>query len=58
MLRLAVSFLVVASIAALLGFGGLVEALAGVGQALFFAFVVLFVVAMVVNASRNQAPRL
>ncbi|MBX3054756.1 MAG: DUF1328 domain-containing protein [Caldilineaceae bacterium] len=43
MLRWAVIFLVVALVAAVLGFGGIAGAAAGIAKLLFWVFVVLFV---------------
>jgi uncharacterized membrane protein YtjA (UPF0391 family) len=47
MLRWAVIFLVVALVAALLGFGGIAGAAAGIAKILFFVFLVLFVLALI-----------
>lgn len=47
MLSLALLFLVVAIVNAMLGFGGMVGAAAGIAQVLFFAFLVLFIVSLV-----------
>jgi uncharacterized membrane protein YtjA (UPF0391 family) len=58
MLSWAITFLVVALIAALFGFGGIASASAGIAQILFFVFIVLFVIALVANAMRGRAPRL
>ena len=44
MLRWAMIFLVVAIIAALLGFGGIASASAGIAKTLFFVFLIIFVV--------------
>jgi uncharacterized membrane protein YtjA (UPF0391 family) len=44
MLRWALVFLVVAIIAALLGFGGIASASAGIAKTLFFVFLIIFVV--------------
>ncbi|MBI1914697.1 MAG: DUF1328 domain-containing protein [Planctomycetes bacterium] len=46
MLRLALLFLVVSLIAALLGFGGIAFASAEIAKVIFFIFLVLFVVAL------------
>ena len=56
MLGWALTFLVVALIAGALGFGGVAGASAGIAQALFFIFVVLFVVAMIARAIRGRPP--
>ncbi len=46
MLRWAVIFFVVALIAAVLGFGGIAGAAAGIAKLLFWVFVVLFVASL------------
>ena len=53
MLGWAVTFLVVALIAALFGFGGIASASAGIAQILFVIFLVLFVGALVMRALRS-----
>jgi uncharacterized membrane protein YtjA (UPF0391 family) len=57
MLSWAVTFLVIALIAALFGFGGIATASAGIAKILFFVFIALFLIAMVANAIRGRAPR-
>jgi uncharacterized membrane protein YtjA (UPF0391 family) len=56
MLGWALTFLVVALIAAALGFGGIAGASAGIAKILFFVFIVLFIIAMVARAMRGQPP--
>jgi uncharacterized membrane protein YtjA (UPF0391 family) len=56
MLGWALTFLVIALIAAALGFGGIAGASAGIAQILFFVFIVLFVIAMIARAVRGQPP--
>jgi uncharacterized membrane protein YtjA (UPF0391 family) len=56
MLGWAVTFLVIALIAAALGFGGIAGTSAGIAQILFFIFIVLFVVAMIARALRGRPP--
>jgi uncharacterized membrane protein YtjA (UPF0391 family) len=56
MLGWAVTFLVIALIAAALGFGGIAGTSAGIAQILFFIFIVLFVVAMIIRALRGRPP--
>ncbi len=46
MLRWALGFFVVAVIAALLGFGGVAFAAAGIAKILFYIFLVLFLVSL------------
>ena len=47
MLNLALAFLVIAILAAIFGFGGIVGAAAGIAQLLFFVFLVLFLVSLI-----------
>ncbi|MCL4124833.1 UNVERIFIED_CONTAM: hypothetical protein GTU68_007811 [Idotea baltica] len=56
MLGWALTFLVVALIAAVFGFSGIASASAGIAQILFFIFVALFVIAMIVRALKGRAP--
>lgn len=56
MLGWAIAFLVIALIAAALGFGGIAGASAGIAQILFFIFIALFVVALVARAVRGRPP--
>lgn len=56
MLSWALTFLVVALIAAALGFGGIAGASAGMAKILFFIFLVLFLVAIVTRALRGGPP--
>ena len=49
MLSWALTFLVIALIAGLLGFTGIYVAAAGIAKILFFVFLVLFVVSLVFN---------
>ncbi|MEL6646179.1 MAG: DUF1328 domain-containing protein [Pseudomonadota bacterium] len=53
MLGWAIAFLIIALIAAVFGFGGIASAFAGIAQILFFIFIVLFVVALIVRATRG-----
>ena len=52
MLSWALTFLVLALIAALFGFGGIATASASIAKFLFFLFVDMFVVSLVVGRSR------
>ncbi len=45
MIRLAATFLIIALIAAVLGFGGLAGAAVGIAKILFFVFLVIWLVA-------------
>lgn len=56
MLGWAIAFLVIALIAAALGFGGIAGASAGIAQILFFIFIALFVVALVARAVQGRPP--
>ncbi|MEJ6396709.1 DUF1328 domain-containing protein [Yoonia sp. 208BN28-4] len=53
MLGYALTFLAVALIAALFGFGGIASASAGIAQILFFFFLLLFVGTLIVRAVRG-----
>jgi uncharacterized membrane protein YtjA (UPF0391 family) len=55
MLGWAVTFLVIALVAAVFGFGGIASASAGIAQILFFVFVALFVIALVARAVRGRS---
>jgi len=58
MLNWAVTFLVIALIAALLGFTSIAGASIGIAKILFFIFLILFVVSLAGNAFRGRgAPR-
>lgn len=56
MLGWAITFLIVAIIAGVFGFGGIASASVGIAQFLFFVFVALFVIAMVARAVRGKPP--
>ena len=53
MLYWALTFFLVALVAAILGFGGVAVAAAGVAKLLFFIFLVLFIVSLVAHAARR-----
>jgi uncharacterized membrane protein YtjA (UPF0391 family) len=53
MLYWAFTFFVVALLAAILGFGGIAVAAAGIAKILFFVFLVLFLVSLVAHMSRR-----
>lgn len=55
MLSWALTFLVVALIAGLLGFTSIAGAAMGVAKILFFVFLVLFVVSLVMHLVRGEA---
>ena len=49
MLRWALGFLIVAIIAAMLGYGGVAQASAGIAKVLFFVFLAGFVITLVLG---------
>jgi uncharacterized membrane protein YtjA (UPF0391 family) len=53
MLSWALTFLIVALIAAALGFGGVAGAATGIAKILFFVFLVLFLISLVVPRMRS-----
>ena len=53
MLRSAIFFLVIALVAAILGFGGIAGALSGIAKILFYLFVVLFLASLIVHLMRR-----
>lgn len=57
MLGWALTFFILALIAALLGFGGLAGTFVGVAQVLFFLFLVVFVVSLIAGLVRGRVPR-
>jgi uncharacterized membrane protein YtjA (UPF0391 family) len=56
MLNWALTFLVIALIAAALGFGGIAGTSAGIAKILFFVFIALFVLSMVMRALKGRPP--
>ena len=56
MLQWAVSFLILAVIAAILGFGGLAAMSVEIARMLFGVFIILFLIAAVMHAMRGKAP--
>jgi len=55
MLSWALTFFVIALIAAVFGFGGIAGAATGIAKLLFFAFLVLFVLSLIIPRFRNRA---
>ena len=53
MLRWAIGFFVIALVAALLGFGGIAVASAGIAKIIFFIFLILFVVSLLGHLFRR-----
>lgn len=56
MLRWALTFLVVALIAGVLGFGQIAGAASGIASILFWVFVVLFLVSLLVSLVNGKKP--
>ena len=56
MLNLAITFFIVAIIAAIFGFGGIAAAATEIAQILFVIFLALFVVAALVHALKGRPP--
>ncbi len=56
MLRWALVFLVIALIAAALGFTGVYMAAAAIAKILFYIFLVLFVVSLIMHLGRGRGP--
>ena len=56
MLGWALTFLVVALIAAILGFGGIAGAAMEIAQIIFFVAIVLFLISAVVGVVRGRSP--
>lgn len=56
MLTWAIIFFLLAVAAAVLGFGGLAGAFAGIAKILFFIFLVLLIVSAIVHATRGRPP--
>jgi uncharacterized membrane protein YtjA (UPF0391 family) len=54
MLQFAVVFLVIALIAALLGFTGIAASAVGIAKILFFVFLLLFAVSLVLGLMRRR----
>ena len=55
MLNWALTFFILAIIAAVLGFGGIAASAASIGKILFVIFLVLFAVSLIANASRGRS---
>jgi uncharacterized membrane protein YtjA (UPF0391 family) len=57
MLSWALTFLIIALVAAVFGFGGIYVAAAGIAKILFFVFIVLFVISLVTGGmARRDLP--
>ena len=57
MLSLVVTLLIVALIAAVLGFGGIAGAAVGIAKIIFFVALVLFVISLIVGGMRGGLGR-
>ncbi len=57
MLGWAVTFFIIAIIAAVFGFGGIAGAATGIAQFLFFVFVALLVISLIAGALRGKSPK-
>ena len=55
MLSWAITFLIIALIAAVLGFGGIAGTAVGFAKSLFFVFLVLFVVSLIFGGRKPSA---
>lgn len=58
MLRYALIFLVVAIIAGIFGFGGIVDAATDIARILFFIFIIVFAVMLILNLVSGKKPPL
>lgn len=56
MLSWALTFLIVALIAAVFGFGGIAASAVGIAQVLFFIFIVLFLVSLLYHLMTGRRP--
>ncbi len=56
MLNWALTFFILAIIAAVLGFGGIAGTLAGAAKLLFFALLILFAVSLIANVVSGRRP--
>lgn len=56
MLNWALAFLIIALIAAVLGFGGVAAVSVDIAKILFFVFIVLFLIAAVMHVVKGKAP--
>ena len=56
MLQWAITFLVIALIAAVFGFGGIAGTAVGFAKILFFVFIVLFLISALLSVVRGKSP--
>jgi len=57
MLGWIISFFVLALIAAVFGFTGIASGLIGIGQVLFYIFIILFVVSLIASLISGRSPK-
>ncbi|MBD2844919.1 DUF1328 domain-containing protein [Paenibacillus sp. IB182496] len=53
MLRWAAIFFIIAIVAAVFGFGGIVDAAAGIAKILFFVFLILFLISLITGRRKS-----
>lgn len=58
MLNYALTFLLIALVAAVFGWSGLASTASGMAQILFFVFLVAFFISLVMGLFRNRGPRI
>lgn len=58
MLSWALTFLIVALVAGMLGFSSIAGTAVGIAEILFFVFVILFILALLARALRGKPPTL
>ncbi|WP_114187082.1 DUF1328 domain-containing protein [Microvirga aerophila] len=58
MLGWAVTFLIIALVAALFGFGGIAGTAVEIAKLIFFVAIVLFAISAVIGLMRGRAPRI
>lgn len=56
MLGWALTFLVIAIIAAIFGFGGIAGTAAGIAQVLFYIFLAVFLISVIMGLARGRRP--
>jgi uncharacterized membrane protein YtjA (UPF0391 family) len=57
MLRWALTFFIIAIIAALFGFGGIAATASGIAQILFYIFLILFLIALLFGLLSGRTPK-
>ena len=56
MLSWALTFLVIAIMAAIFGFGGIAGTAAGIAQILFYIFLAIFIISLIAGLVRGRGP--